>query len=1242
MPRSISLDEALAHLDAVNEHAILAAGPRYSPGLDPSAPNIEVDYLVAAFEALSLADGWRERLGDFGRGVSEAVDRRAGTLDRIFRRRTITPSRLIEEVRNLEVPGNTADVRPATARLHRDTARVNQNLQTEIDALMERRRQLVDENKERDAIEYEMRQLRGIQDPVEELLTYLAGTPGQLLQAPKGLLLLGSWGTGKTHLLCDVARQRLRAGKPALLLLASELSTDVPLIDGIADATGLAESGDELLRDLNALGDATQCRTLLMIDAINEGDRVAWRKQLSSLAATVEQWPNVRLVVSCRRPFDEEVVTDQAAKRFVSLEHFGFQDQEFDAQLEYFRYYDLPAPSVPLLTPEFSRPLFLKILCEGIKDLAQRSQRQKLREIASGQKGMTYVLERYTKKIGVSIENDLGLPRGICWRALKGVRGDGGLAGAMADHGSDWLPTDTALTILKASLSLSTAQTETVLRRLVHDGLLAEQMHWRDGEAVAGVQFAYQRFGDHLIARHLLEAHLITDSEQTVKRCFYANKPLGRIFQVDQWSIQFVEPGIASAIMLEFPERMKRASLPRELLDYLPKRARYVAPLRDAFLDGLYWRPADSFTQETDWIVEYFLTRTDEHTRYETFEVLVGLATRPAHPYSAGPLATYLSQQSMAARDTTWSEYLRQCDDQGNVQRILAWIEGSTGREEVLVRNEIRLLSLFLTTTRRPLRDRVTRALVLRGSARPDLLFDETLRSLAFNDPYVSERMLAASYGVAMRLWADPSGEALRRAIVPFARSLVRHMFFPNAPYATKHVLRRGYALGAISLARQITPRAIATRQVALLRAPFAQIPTPFVDPAHVSEADAEDGIGAMRMDFANYTLGRLFSDRGNYDDAHPGYQDVRRQIAKRMSDLGYSTTDFQELDRRIAERQPITRESDGSKTDRYGKKYAWIAFFEMYGVRGDLNLLRESRSRERSSDADVDPSFPVAPREWMPPLAELFESTPTEHSGWLAHGPTPSYGHLFSRAEVDDVVDGPWVLLNGFIEESGSDDRETFTYVRGLLMKRDAVGGVRAALPTLHSPGNSRVPEPWADYYTYAGEIPWSSVYASDLRRKDGHARRHRAQIFERFEADKWTGSGLVEVPIQEWNWESYHSVFNDVSGIETLAPALCEHLNLVNHDLTFDLWDQSGGQATVYREFDASDGFRRSSLLYLREDLLERYLTTTGQVLVWISWGERTVNAKLFADRGQLAPEAQAAIQSRRNAFAELVEWN
>ncbi len=1237
------ISDALVQLERVNKGTIRAAGPRYTPGVDSTAPNIAIGYLVDAFDALSLVNGWRGRTQGLADGINKAVEHQTYRPDRLFRRYRATPVRLIEQVQALQTLQEPVAIRRAAVQLRRNSELVVGRLREEGDALWEQIRALPDkqpDHENRNRLQSDARAVRDVTAAVQELIDYLDGPPGRFLRGANGLLLLGSWGTGKTHLLCDMARQRIGAGAPALLVMASSLPSNTDILTGIATTTGLAASGAELLSELNRLGAATNTRALLMVDAINEGDRELWHQQLASLTMTVSHWPHVGLVVSCRQPFNDGIVTNKAAKQLLSLEHYGFQDQEFDAQLEYFSFYDLPALSVPLITPEFSRPLFLKILCEGLKDLGRQSQRRKLREVASGQKGLTYLLERFTKKVGKGIESDLGLARGSCWIALKGNQADSGLAGRMATQGSDWLSTEDAIVSLESSLSLPRPKAEDALRRFINDGLLVDVGRRHDSQDATAIQFSYQLFGDHLIARHLLEEDLSTKTAQELRRCFYRNRPLGQPFRLDRWGQQFEAPGIAAALMLEFPERMKHSALSHELLTYLPKATRRV-PMVKVFLDGLYWRSADAFTEETDRIVNYFLARVDDSTRDATFEVLVGLATRPTHWYSARRLFEDLSGETMASRDQSWSEFLRRSDEQGNVQRFLAWAERSTERDELAVRNEVRLLSLLLTTTNRPLRDRATRVLVIRGSARPDVLFDEALLSLAFNDPYVSERMLAAAYGIAMRLWADPDGVSLREAIVPFAQSLVRQMFVPSAPHATKHVLQRGYALGVIALARRINPQAIASRQVALLRPPFAQIPSPFVDPTQINEVDVDDSRRATDGDFANYTIGPLIPDRDNYQDSHPEYQDVRRQIARRMSDLGYSAATFSDLDASIAHMQPLSRAADAGKIDRYGKKYAWIAFFEMYGVRNDLDLLGESRSGERTPDCDVDPSFPDPPQEWVPPLPDFFTGAPTDHAEWLATGPIPDYEHLLVLPQIDGVEGGPWVLLDAFIQEVGSSDRKTFTFIRGLFMRQRDIDRVGPAVATSDYLGSRRVPEPGDDYYTFAGEIPWSPLYADDYRRKSGRARRNVSRMLPRFSGGRCIASGRAEVPVHRWAWENHHSSLNQVSGVTFPAVALCEQLGLVNRKASFDLWDRDGHQASVYREFDVADRYGESNLLYLRQDLLERYLSLTDQKMIWIPWGERTLHYKHFT-HGRPAPAIQAVRQSHQNNFGELVEYS
>ena len=127
----------------------------------------------------------------------------------------------------------------------------------------------------------------------------------------------------------------------------------------------------------------------------------------------------------------------------------------------------------------------------------------------------------------------------------------------------------------------------------------------------------------------------------------------------------------------------------------------------------------------------------------------------------------------------------------------------------------------------------------------------------------------------------------------------------------------------------------------------------PQYDPAVIERAKR----AAIRMDFGNYTMGRLIPGRSNYDDRNPEYQRVLPVIVSRMLVLGYDPEQFETVDRQMDSGPRMG--NDKHKVDRYGKKYGWIAYFEMWGVRYAQGLLAEERSA-RPSDADIDPTFPL------------------------------------------------------------------------------------------------------------------------------------------------------------------------------------------------------------------------------------------------------------------------------------------
>ena len=1233
-------------LDAVNRSQIRKAGARYSPGLDPNAPNVEVEELARALAFLGTDPSHRAYVRSLKKAVDDRIRQLPKRLERAFRGRKFTPTHVTDTLERLsdaepdDYAGVARELRRSVGAVQRTLLRLDRELdQRELDA---------ETDEARRRIGNEQGELRRVATPIFDVGEFAESPPFSLLTT-NTMLLLGAWGTGKTHALCDVTEHRMKQGQPTLFYLAHSLPAKRDPLQGLCDATGLAATPEHLLEGLQGLGEAAGCRALLIIDGINEGDRGAWSRRLPAIVSAVRRLSHVGLVVSCRRPFEALILKDRTTSRFVTVEHRGFTDVEVDAQVAFFTYYDIPAPQAPLLTPEFSRPLFLKMLCESVKTRAQRHKSSYVRDLASGQRGMTLVLEDFAKEIGKPIEREFGLGRLTCWRLLKGhpLTPGGpliGLAPAMALAGRTYVTRDECLELIQRLTSWRCAdRCEELLQRLLADGLLAEGMTWNDEEPVPIVQFPYQRFGDHLIARYLLDRYLNTQSEEALRRSFYKNRPLGRLFDLFPGGVSYREPGLASAIMLEFPERVKRGPVPsdeRELVAYLPRARQLAAPLREVFLDGLYWRPAASFTSTTDKIISYYLDLDNEWIRGEVLEVLVSLATRVGHPYAADRLYRRIRSLEMADRDLVWSEFLRQIYRDSAVLRLIEWIDATEGgtRDGAVVDNCITLLSLVLTTTRRSLRDRATRALYLLGLKRPSQLFDHTMGSLDFNDPYVPERMLAASYGVAMSMWADPNGGRARSALPALARELVKRMFLPRGRDRTAHFLMQDYALGIIGLARRVAPRCVPKAQLDYLSRPLRAIGSAFPPPQRIDEAQAEAAKPAIRMDFGNYTLGRLLRGRQNYDYQHEGYREVRKQVLWRIGDLGYSEEKFRTADSEIGRAAGRRSEIEPSRVDRYGKKYSWIAFFEMYGVRLDAGLLPKGNA-ERPSDADIDPSFPPKPETWIPPLGGILDSSPSEPREWLTCGATPDYEALLHRREVDGAP-GPWVLLEGWVEEGARDDkRRLFTFLSSRFVARGALTRLATTFLRREYPGNHEIPQPFDDLYTFAGEIPWSTRFAAPLRTRDGNAKRHIDVAFNRYGLEPRRMGVPVEVPVYRWFWEPSHSAENQIGGVYFLAPALCESLELVNHARELDLYDGDGKRATAFTIAESDELGVECYFLFIRADLLDRYLRATDQRMVWLLWGERHLQTEVLISGGE---EWSDILQRFENIHRRAYVWN
>lgn len=1232
------LKETLIHH---NTKQIQRAGARYTPTLDPDAPNLEVEYVVENIDALSSFDFIKTKIQEYHDDLLENWEDSHSRLIELFKNRIKTPKYLCELIFNEieEIPNHK---RSGFNKIFKTTLYI-------IGKLYKLRYKYLDEEKDtkisnnkKESIRSIIRDLDRIIDSLESLEEFMSSSTFSLLDR-NCMLLTGEWGTGKTHLLCDYVKRNCEYNNTIIFTLAHSLpAISDPMLD-LGNLLSVHCSKSQMLKALDDIGKKSNKRSLIIFDGINEGVIAKWKSALSTLIIEIKNYPNIGIILSCRTPFENILFSDKQLKHIITITHPGFLGKEFEAQTEFFSYYDIPQPNIPVLASEFSRPLFLKLFCSSIEDLANRTKKKKLRDYASGQKGLVHIFEYIITKLGKPIEARYELGPKACWNILKGQTKNfgssaSGIAQLMVRNDREYIFRNECLAIISDYSSISDEiRLNDILNTMVDSGLLTIDAIW-DESWIEIIRLPYQRFSDHLITRHLLDQYLNKQNINSIYRSFYKNKPLGKIFTLDRGRQKYNKPNLATALMIEFPERVKRV-LPkeeRELVFYLPKKVRRLSPVIDCFLDGLIWRSNDSYSKQTHRIISILLESSNSFDIYNTYEVLATIASRSNHEISPRKLVKHLSELSMASRDLRWSEYIRHSTDESLIYRLIAWVNSTDEMkiENNVIQNTIMLLQLYLTTTVRNLRDRITYAIYQLGLKNPGILFKISENSLTFNDIYIPERMFAASYGVAM-FYASTNMKSIKDSIVNFSKWICVNYFLPSAKYTTTHAILREYAKGIIEISRKMKPYCIANQYIKYTNAPFTHFPSSF--PSHdIADQQVDTADSALRIDFENYTIGSLIPNRRNYDSNNIQFKSVLNKIKWRIIKLGYQPSEFSNTDNEIS-RRINSRSSDNiGKVERYGKKYSRIAYFEMYGEREDRNLLRYYKIGERISDCDIDPSFPKDTSKWNPQLQTIFQSQFTDYNSWLANGPEPDYSHLY-QLDCIEQTNGPWILLDGFIEEKAKDDpRETFTHITGILVNKDRVSTLKSRYDRFQSPGYFNLPAPGADLYTFAGEIPWSNRFGNSLRNSNGKAVRDIRRAYDEGGENRNPGIN-VEVPIYNYAWESHHSILNITPNITFPAPALCELLELQNRGGSFNLYTKNNEKASLYFESDNNNDSLRSNFFYLRKDMLLKYLIHTGQTLILVSWGERSLHYKEFENNRHIIEQARADYKDSYKFFIE-----
>ena len=1016
---------------------------------------------------------------------------------------------------------------------------------------------------------------------------------------------VGPAGSGKTHLAAELTASR-GDNLGGIYIEGWRLGARGTLNDLLPSLSGIpATSFEELLEGAEAVGMRSGVRIPIVIDGLTEAeDPASWKGELETLGVMLNNFSHVLVIVTLR-PSATNVALPSSVAR---MELAGFGRMTGEAIHRYFEYYKIDAGSLRLPLERFRDPLFLRIFCEATNPLRQ--------EWVGPERFPTSLAAAFTEFRNTVVQRIADRPGSI----VKSYPPDilnvlDKLALSMWDTDRRAVPFGEVRELIGDT---TTNWAESLARRLEDEGVLSREP---DGDQRTVILF--DSFAGFLIADALTKQKGKIDFAEWAREGCTATKLYGDL------------RGIPSGQFADRPTPADRIigwarSLARRVIQFLPVNKNETSPVAPAIIQRAHPLAPDVRKALVGLVPRRFRMQfwelVDDDLRAEvlvdtaelegelldaaTVEQIARLAVRPptagmrdlfdrlmetrdapGHPLNARFLDGLLSELSVADRDLRWTEWVRRNETQilsATRESAEKWqADGDLEEEDHL---QAVWLKWLLTSTVRHLRDHATLALYQYGRKCPDALFRLTLSGLSVNDPYVSERLLAASYGVIM---AGPGESRLfDEDLTAFLDGLWSAFCGDDATSPTEHWLMREYADGIVHVSQRYYPGTLGRwPQHHEFAAP------PKVTPVGLDEAGGFAADPVYGLDFKNYTVGHLIPGRHNYQFDHPGYQEVMSWIRGRVLDLGGNSESFKSADRSILS----TRRGDYNRPGRvetYGKKYGWIGYFEAAGRLKEENRL-PSTTDERLSDVTIDPSFPDVVEVPQITFPDLSRFPSTDARDWIAQGRVEVPDELF-RIESLEGFTGSWVALSGFVErEDAETGRTVFGILRGILVRRENADRLREALENREYPGNFWIPEAPASYYVFAGEMPWSPHAREGLTGPD--LRGFYGGTIEIGPGDEI----CVEMPSHGFSWESYHSVLNGGPQVAVPATTFAESFDLRAVPGGLNWCDPDGAPASITAF--APQGFKWGYLLYLREDLIKRYCDKHDYEIVWIIWGER-----------------------------------
>ena len=817
-----------------------------------------------------------------------------------------------------------------------------------------------------------------------------------LLAYDKSVFLLkGGFGTGKSHALGRLLKSEVGGERPMVLFLGQKFSDGNPK-QQIAEEIDIGFS--EFLEALNARAEACGKIGIIAIDAINEGTKLnIWLNHLETILEEISRFPFIKIIISCRSEYIRATVPEsvQNDAHICNLQGFENDDDDEDedalerALVCFMDEQGIKRPSAPFLLPAFNNPLFVSTICGALKEQGKS-------DFPDGIKGMDTLIEFYLENIAKTIVSghDLYDDREIDNEIVRGMHE---LAKGMAKEKHFEVSRSKAIKILNDIIASPPPSGKNWLNMILNTGCLIDRPIYGDASSKIKDKtyiFSYESFGHFLIAKELFASlngnydgmfepdgalsFMIRDDIVWSRNGSVYDDESDNANGVKNYCIDPHWRGVFTMLWIIFAENKKG-----ELAELLPIAVRRgdERTLDTAFVEGLFWRSPASITQKT---TEYRDAISEPHWLVsEPFWLASHFWAIPDHPWDAFALSKELKQYaSMAERDAKWTNFVKtNYEHRSPISKLIEWslVQKNAPTKEVAIRIMI-ALGWCLSSSHKRLRDRATKALVHMLRLRPELMSELFKEFAEVNDLYIMERLLAAIYGACQFVDKEHVGNV--------ANSVYDTIFAGGNP--PLHLLVRDYAQGIIERADylNVLPKGV---DLDKCTPPYkSDYPQEFQNntPGTLYTNEAIDDLaksvgdentiiaescttesgGRMYGDFGRYALkskvdsfctisiSQPLPEEVKYDNKFNG-ELIGNWVARRVYEHYSWTSKLFPNDPHSYDRNNII--------ERIGKKYQWIAMYELLGILADHVYLRWSDNKTKKYTSienlnyvrDIDPT---------------------------------------------------------------------------------------------------------------------------------------------------------------------------------------------------------------------------------------------------------------------------------------------